>query len=81
MVFKKIFGEHPHLLKSFLNAVLPLPNELQTSQEKQLRLLWLRFMREISRGTEIVSEELIAIPEIKEALHLAEEAAYSEGEF
>src|ERR1041385_1218706 len=24
VVFKKIFGEHPHLLKSFLNAVLPL---------------------------------------------------------
>lgn len=25
IVFKKIFGEHPHLLKSFLNSVLPLP--------------------------------------------------------
>lgn len=25
VVFKKIFGDHPHLLKSFLNAVLPLP--------------------------------------------------------
>ncbi|MCC2625240.1 MAG: hypothetical protein K0R14_1113 [Burkholderiales bacterium] len=24
VVFKKIFGDHPHLLKSFLNAVLPL---------------------------------------------------------
>ncbi len=24
VVFKKIFGQHPHLLKSFLNAVLPL---------------------------------------------------------
>ena len=24
IVFKKIFGQHPHLLKSFLNAVLPL---------------------------------------------------------
>ena len=27
IVFKKIFGQHPHLLKSFLNAVLPLPEE------------------------------------------------------
>ncbi len=27
VVFKKIFGEHPKLLKSFLNAVLPLPEE------------------------------------------------------
>ena len=25
VVFKKIFQEHPDLLKSFLNAVLPLP--------------------------------------------------------
>jgi predicted transposase/invertase (TIGR01784 family) len=25
IVFKKIFGEHPHLLVSFLNALLPLP--------------------------------------------------------
>src|SRR5579872_6783159 len=27
IVFRRIFGEHPHLLKSFLNAVLPLPND------------------------------------------------------
>ncbi len=29
IVFKKIFGQHPHLLKSFLNAVLPLPSDGQ----------------------------------------------------
>ena len=29
IVFKKIFGQHPHLLKSFLNAVLPLPPDSQ----------------------------------------------------
>src|SRR5271154_69145 len=27
VVFKKIFGQHPELLKSFLNAVLPLPSD------------------------------------------------------
>ena len=26
VVFKKIFGEHPNLLISFLNALLPLPS-------------------------------------------------------
>jgi len=26
LTFKKIFGQHPHLLKSFLNAMLPLPS-------------------------------------------------------
>jgi len=25
LTFKKVFGQHPHLLKSFLNAILPLP--------------------------------------------------------
>src|SRR5437879_1693480 len=25
IVFKKIFGQHPELIKSFLNSVLPLP--------------------------------------------------------
>ena len=25
LTFKKVFGQHPHLLKSFLNALLPLP--------------------------------------------------------
>jgi predicted transposase/invertase (TIGR01784 family) len=29
VVFKKIFGNHPHLLKSFLNAILPLPDDGQ----------------------------------------------------
>ena len=27
LTFKKIFGEHPHLLKSFLNALLPLSED------------------------------------------------------
>ena len=27
LTFKKIFGQHPHLLKSFLNALLPLAED------------------------------------------------------
>jgi predicted transposase/invertase (TIGR01784 family) len=27
MTFKKVFGQHPHLLKSLLNALLPLPED------------------------------------------------------
>jgi predicted transposase/invertase (TIGR01784 family) len=30
LVFKKIFGQHPDLLKSFLNAVMELPNPIQS---------------------------------------------------
>ncbi|MBU0489482.1 MAG: Rpn family recombination-promoting nuclease/putative transposase [Bacteroidetes bacterium] len=29
LTFKKVFGQHPHLLKSFLNALLPLPGGTQ----------------------------------------------------
>lgn len=29
LIFKKIFGEHPHILISFLNAILPLANDQQ----------------------------------------------------
>jgi len=53
---------------------------VHSPQEKKLRLLWLRFMREINRSTTIAPEEFNAVPEIKEALHLAEEAAYTDGE-
>ena len=29
LTFKKVFGQHPHLLKSFLNALLPLEEDAQ----------------------------------------------------
>jgi predicted transposase/invertase (TIGR01784 family) len=89
VVFKKIFGDHPHLLISFLNAVLPLePDQLivelpkfpvRSSGEKQLRLLWLRFLREIDEKTTTVSKELLDVPEIAEAITLAKESAYTPG--
>jgi predicted transposase/invertase (TIGR01784 family) len=48
--------------------------------EKKLRLLWLRFLREIDEKTKIVSEELLEVPEIAEAVKLAEESAYTPSE-
>jgi len=30
VVFKKVFGEHPDVLKSFLNAILPLPSPIDS---------------------------------------------------
>ncbi len=52
----------------------------QSSDEKKLRLLWLRFLREINEKTRMVSDDLLAIPEIAQALQLAEESAYTPGE-
>jgi predicted transposase/invertase (TIGR01784 family) len=53
---------------------------IQSSQEKKLRLLWLRFLREIDEKTTTVSKDLLQVPEIAYALALAEESAYTPGE-
>lgn len=71
VVFKKIFGQHPHLLKSF---------KVTSRVDKKLKLLWLRFMREITGDTQEVDPALLAVPEIKEAISLAQESAFSPAE-
>jgi len=53
---------------------------VQSSDEKQLRLLWLRFLREIDEKTTNVSKELLDVPEIAEAITLAKESAYTPSE-
>ena len=53
---------------------------VRSEDEKQLRLLWLRFLREINEQTVNVSQDLLAIPEISEAVELSEQLAYSPGE-
>jgi predicted transposase/invertase (TIGR01784 family) len=52
----------------------------QTYPEKQLTVLWLRFMKEVTNHAREVDPELLAIPEIKEAIDLSEEAAYTPAE-
>ena len=53
---------------------------VHSPDEKKLRLLWLRFLREIDEKTKTVSQELLNVPEIAEAVALAEESAYTPGE-
>jgi len=53
---------------------------LHSPDEKKLRLLWLRFLREIDEKTKTVSNELLDVPEIAKAVELAEESAYTPGE-
>jgi predicted transposase/invertase (TIGR01784 family) len=53
---------------------------VQSAQEKQLKLLWLRFLREINEQTTAISSDLLDVPEISQAISLSEEAAYSKGE-
>ena len=49
----------------------------KTINEKKLTVLWLRFLTEIDRQTQTVDQELLAVPEIKQALALTEESAYT----
>lgn len=51
-----------------------------TREQKKLRVLWLRFMSEINEDTTTVDPELLKVPEIREAIELAEQAAYSPAE-
>ena len=51
-----------------------------SSEHKQLRSLWLRFLREINEKTKEVSPDLLAVPEIKQAVDLVQESAFSDGE-
>jgi predicted transposase/invertase (TIGR01784 family) len=51
-----------------------------SSEEKKLRLLWLRFLREVDEKTKKVPQDLLDVPEILEAVELSEEAAYTPGE-
>jgi predicted transposase/invertase (TIGR01784 family) len=53
---------------------------VHSPDEKKLRLLWLRFLREIDEKTKTVSKELLDVPEIAKAVELAEESAYTPGE-
>ena len=53
---------------------------IHSPNEKKLRLLWLRFLREIDEKTTTVSKELLDVPEIAQAIELAEESAYTPGE-
>lgn len=51
-----------------------------THLEKKLQVLWLRFMSEINEDTKAVDPELLLIPEIKEAIELTEQSAYTPAE-
>lgn len=51
-----------------------------TYTEKRMQVLWLRFLTEIDEHTREVPEELRSEPEIKKALTVLEESAFSDAE-
>lgn len=51
-----------------------------TFAEKRMHVLWLRFLTEINEKTRVVPEELLEVPEIKKALTVLEESAFTDAE-
>ncbi|MHB1946746.1 MAG: Rpn family recombination-promoting nuclease/putative transposase [Gammaproteobacteria bacterium] len=51
-----------------------------TVRDKKLQILWLRFMSEVEEKNRTISPELLEDPEIKEAVLLSEESAYTPAE-
>jgi predicted transposase/invertase (TIGR01784 family) len=78
---KKGDPTHSDLIEHLQLIFIELPKfPVQSSHEKKLRLLWLRFLREINEKTTTVSPDLLEIPEIAQAIEFAEESAYTPGE-
>ena len=78
---KKSDAEDSDVIDHLQLVFIELPKfPIQSSDEKKLRLLWLRFLREVDEKTTTVSKDLLAIPEIAQAVELAEESAYTPGE-
>ncbi len=78
---KKGDPENSDIIEHLQLIFIELPKfPIQSSEEKKLRLLWLRFLREIDEKTTTVSNDLLEVPEIAQAVELAEESAYTPGE-
>ncbi|HVV68611.1 MAG TPA: Rpn family recombination-promoting nuclease/putative transposase [Gammaproteobacteria bacterium] len=81
--YKIVNVAKPHLaeIKDLQLVFIELPKfKAKNFPQKKLQVLWLRFLSELSEKTKEVSAEWLAVPEIKQAITLAEEAAYSPAE-
>ena len=80
--YKIVNVQKPHVeIKDLQLVFIELPKfKAKNYQEKKLQVLWLRFMSELNEKTNQVPAEWLEVPEIKQALDLAEEAAYTPAE-
>ncbi|NNM60436.1 MAG: Rpn family recombination-promoting nuclease/putative transposase [Legionellales bacterium] len=76
----KVDKAHQYL-KDLQMIIIELPKfKANTFSDKKLKVLWLRFMSELNANTREVPVEWLEVPEIKEAVELSQEAAYSAAE-
>ncbi len=80
--YRMVHEEHTEKVIDGLNLVfVELPKfKPQTVSEKKMQVLWLRFLTEIDENTREAPEELLENPEVKRAIEVVEESAYSDAE-
>lgn len=80
--YKMVNVEKPlSVIRDLQLVFIELPKFKPSSvTEKKLQVLWLRFMSELNNRTRVVPPEWLEVPEIKQAVELSEEAAYSPAE-
>ena len=77
--YRMVHEEHSDKIIEGLHLVfLELPKfQPHTLSEKKMKVLWLRFLTEISDGLQEAPEELLENPEINKAMSVVEESAYT----
>ena len=80
--YRMVHEEHTEKVIDGLNLVfVELPKfKPQTVMEKRMAVLWLRFLTEINEDTREVPRELLDNPEVRQALDIVEQSAYSEAD-
>lgn len=80
--YKMVHVEHSDRVIDGLQLIfVELPKfQPQTFTGKRMQVLWLRFLTEIDEKTRQVPDELLSEPEIKKALSVLEQSAFSDAE-
>jgi predicted transposase/invertase (TIGR01784 family) len=80
--YRLVHEEHTEKVIDGLHLVfVELPKfKPHTISEKKMQVLWLRFLTEIGEDTKEVPAELIENAEVKQAIEIVEESAYTDEE-
>ncbi|MBO7654370.1 MAG: Rpn family recombination-promoting nuclease/putative transposase [Kiritimatiellae bacterium] len=80
--YQMVHDKYTHkIIEGFHLVFVELPKfKPQTIAERKMAVLWLRFLTEIDKTTETVSPELLAAKEIRQAVELVEESAYTQAQ-
>ena len=77
--YRMVHEKHTEKIIEGLHLVfVELPKfKPQSIAERKMAVLWLRFLTEINKNTEVVPQELLENDEIREAIELVQESAYT----